>query len=184
MPAAPSSCRIVGAFMLAPEFGIVANMFPRALPFVVLALVLVAAVRAGAQAPQVNCAEGFTTLRSAAETKGKAIQAAAKRKASPQEICPLFRAYAEAEGKMVQFLEKNQFECQVPPDAIKGSKANHAKTLQVRTQVCQAAANPAAAAPPSAGLSGFLTNIPGAAPPPTTSGTGVFDTLTGNALQR
>ncbi len=170
--------------MLAPEFGIVANMFPRALPFAVLALVLVAAVRAGAQAPQVNCAEEFTALRGAAENRGKAIQAAAKRKATPQDLCPLFRAYAEAEGKMVQFLEKNQAWCQVPAEAIKGTKANHAKTLQVRTQVCQAAANPAMAAPPSAGLSGLLTNIPGSAPPPPTGGTGVFDTLTGNALQR
>ena len=170
--------------MIAPEFGIVADMFPRALPFVVLAIVLAAAVGAGAQAPQINCAEGFTTLRSAAETKGKAIQAAAKRKASPQELCPLFRAYAEAESKMVKFLETNQFACQVPPEAIKGSKASHAKTLQVRTQVCQAAANPAAVAPPSAGLSGVLTNIPGGAPPPPAGGTGVFDTLTGNALQR
>ncbi len=170
--------------MLAPEFGIVADMLPRALPFVVLALVLAAAVRAGAQAPQVNCAEDFAAARGAAETRGKAIQAAAKRKAPPQELCPLFRAYADAEAKMVQFLEKNQAWCQVPPEAIKGSKANHAKTLQVRTQVCQAAANPAAAAPPSAGLSGVLTNIPGAAPPPPTGGTGVFDTLTGNALQR
>ena len=159
-------------------------MFPRALPFVVLALVLAAAVRAGAQAPQVNCAQDFTALRGATETKGKAIQAAAKRKAPPQELCPLFRAYAEAEAKMVQFLEKNQAWCQVPPDAVKGSKTNHAKTLQVRTQVCRAAANPAVAAPPSAGLSGLLTNIPGAAPPPPTGGTGVFDTLTGNALQR
>jgi len=159
-------------------------MLPRALPFIVLASVLVAAVHAGAQAPQVNCAQDFTSLRGAAETKGKAIQAAAKRKAPPQELCPLFRAYAEAEAKMVQFLEKNQAWCQVPPDAIKGSKTNHAKTLQVRTQVCRAAANPAAAAPPSAGLSGALTNIPGAAPPPPTGGTGVFDTLTGNALQR
>ena len=170
--------------MLAPEFGIVADMFPRALPFVVLALVLLAAVRAGAQAPQVNCAEEFTSLRGTAENRGKTIQAAAKRKASPQELCPLFRAYAEAEAKMVQFLEKNQAWCQVPPEAIKTTKASHAKTLQVRTQVCRAAANPAAAAPPSAGLSGVLTNIPGAAPPPPVGGTGVFDTLTGNALQR
>jgi hypothetical protein len=170
--------------MRAPEFGIVADMFPRALPFVVLALVLVAAVRAGAQAPPVNCAEEFTAMRGVAENRGKAIQAAAKRKAPPQELCPLFRAYAEAEAKMVQFLEKNQALCQVPPDAIKGTKDSHAKTLQVRTQVCRAAANPAAVAPPSAGLSGVLTNIPGATPPPSTSGTGVFDTLTGNALQR
>ncbi|HEY8268467.1 MAG TPA: hypothetical protein VIG34_07400 [Xanthobacteraceae bacterium] len=159
-------------------------MFPRALPFVVLAIVLAAAVRAGAQAPQINCAEDFTAVRTFAETRGKAIQAAAKRKAPPQELCPLFRAYAEAEAKMVQFLEKNQAWCQIPAEAIKGSKANHAKTLQVRTQVCQAAANPAAAAPPSAGLSGVLTNIPGSAPPPPAGGTGVFDTLTGNALQR
>ncbi len=170
--------------MLPLEFGIVADMFPRALPFVVLALVLAAAVRAGAQAPQVNCAQDFAALRGVAETKGKALTTAGKRKASPQELCPLFRAYAEAEAKMVQYLEKNQVACQVPAEAVKGSKTNHAKTLQVRTRVCQAAANPAIAAPPSAGLSGLLTTIPGNAPPPPTGGTGVFDTLTGNALQR
>jgi hypothetical protein len=90
-------------------------MLPRALPFIVLALVLAAAVGAGAQAPQVNCAQDFTALRGIAETKGKALTTAGKRKASPQELCPLFRAYAEAEAKMVQYLETNQVACRLPP---------------------------------------------------------------------
>jgi hypothetical protein len=139
-----------------------------------------------AQAPQANCAQDFVALRTDAENKGKALQEAGKRKAPPSELCPLFRRYGEAEAKMVRYLEQNQAWCQVPAEAVKNAKTNHERTLKLRNQVCQAAAAPVAPPQsPSAGLSGALDAIPfGGAPAPAPSGSGVFDTLTGNVLQR
>jgi hypothetical protein len=154
------------------------------LPLALLGLALAAGSAAAQQAP-FNCAEEFMGLRNDAEAKGKLIQAAGQRKALPAEVCPLFRRYAEAEAKMVRFMEQNQAWCQIPPDVVKGSKANHLKTLDLRTRICQAATAPAAApASPSAGLSGALSGPVGGAVAPTPGGIGVFDTLTGNILQQ
>jgi hypothetical protein len=129
----------------------------------------------------VNCQEDFLKLRQDAEAKGKAIQEAANRKASAVEVCPLFRRFGEAEAKVVRFLADNAAWCQIPPQVIQSAKQAHAKTLEIRGRVCAAANNPVAPATPSLGLSGALTTTPGPAP---STGTGVFDTLTGNVLQR
>ena len=152
-----------------------------------LVLTLAAVGSAAAQAPsQANCAQDFLALRTDAETKGKALRAAGDRKVPATELCPLFRRFSEAEAKIVRFLEQNQAWCQVPPEIVKNAKTNHAKTVQLRTRVCQAAAAPVAPPQsPSFGLSGALDATPfGGAPPPLPSGSGVFDTLTGNILQQ
>ena len=130
----------------------------------------------------VNCNDDFIKLRQDAETKGQALQKAGQRKATPAELCPLFRRFGEAEAKMVGFLVKNAAVCQIPPEVIKNVRTNHAKTVDIRTRVCAAANAPTAPATPSLGLSGALTTTP-AVPAPGT-GTGVFDTLTGNVLQQ
>lgn len=139
--------------------------------------------------PQVDCQSDVNALRADVETSGKAIQAASKKKASPVEVCPLFRRYATAEAKFVGYLDKNQTACGVPADAIKQIKGNHNKTLATRDKVCKVAAQAeqgggAAPAPPpqghlSSGL-GLQNSLP------STAGTkpgGVFDTLGGNALR-
>jgi hypothetical protein len=161
-------------------------MFRLSSSLTALALALAAPGTAFSQAPQVNCAQDFMALRTAAEAGGKSLQEAGKRKATPAELCPLFRKFGEAEARLVRFLEQNQTWCQVPPEMVKTAKANHARTIQLRTRVCQAATAPAPAPlSPSFGLSGALDARPfGGPPPPATSGTGVFDTLTGNVLQR
>ena len=129
------------------------------------------------QQKQANPCEAFFPLRAAAEKDAGAIKAASARKASREEVCPLFRRFAASEAKMVKFLKDNQARCGVPPEAVKQSGANHAKTLQVRNQVCSA--GPAPAAPRlSDAFSTPLTASPSAAP-----NRGTFDTLTGNPLR-
>ena len=130
------------------------------------------------QQPQAQnpCEAGFLPLRAQAEKDAAAIKAASERKASREEVCPLFKKFAASEGKMVKFLKDHQAQCGVPPDAIKASGQNHAKTVQVRNAVCSA--GPAPAVPRlSDAFSGPLL-------PSTKAGPGTFDTLTGNPLQR
>ena len=90
-----------------------------------------------------------------------------------------FKKFAASESKMTKFLETHQTACGVPPDAIKQVKAQHARTLQIRKQVCAAAP-----APRGPSLSDALGGpiLPDAAP--NKPGRGTFDTLTGNALAR
>lgn len=131
----------------------------------------------GAQPPAV-CLE-FPAIRDQAQKDGGAIQVASNRKASREEICALFTKFIASEGRMVKFLETNQKICGVPPDAIKHVRGQHAKSQQVRKQVC--AAGPSAPSGPS--LSDALGGpiLPDERPKP---GRGTFDTLTGSPLVR
>ncbi len=130
------------------------------------------------QQPQAQnpCDSGFLPLRAAAEKDAAAIKAASDRKASREEVCPLFKKFVVSEGKMVKFLKDNQAKCGVPPDAVKQSGLNHNKTIQIRNAVCSA--GPAAATPR---LGDAFSSSP---MPDTRPGRGTFDTLTGNPLQR
>jgi hypothetical protein len=149
-----------------------------------LALLLVAGGTAAAQA-QVDCQGGFTALRAEYEKRGKAVEAANQRKGSVQEACTLFKSLVEAQTKMFKFLKDNKVVCGVPDDALKNLGTSVAKTTNVKTQVCNAAAN-GGPRPPSAGLSGAInvTGEVGGPPPDSTSGGGLFDTINGNILQR
>jgi hypothetical protein len=136
-----------------------------------------------AQAPN-PCEQRFIALRSEMETKGKALQAAGKRKVPPQEICAHMRAYADVEGRTLKYLRDNQTACNIPEHLVQQVKGNYAKTVQLRTRVCNAAAQGAGAPPPaSLGLSGAL-GASGGAPAATPGGSGVFDTLNGNVLRQ
>lgn len=124
-----------------------------------------------------DCAN-FMPLREAAEKGAGAIRAAGERKAGREEVCPLFKRFALAEGKMIKFLETHRTSCGIPAEAIKEAKANHVKTVSVRNNVCSAA--PVAAAPTlSDALGGPI--LPDAGPPKK-NGAGTFNTLTGNPL--
>ena len=124
----------------------------------------------------------FPEIRSDVEKNALAIRAAGERKATREEVCPLFKIFAAKEARMIKFLVSNQALCGVPNEAIKAAKANHTKTLQIRNQVCSAA--PAAAAGPSLSdaLGGPIIADDTTAKQPGRGGT--FDTLTGNALSR
>jgi hypothetical protein len=89
----------------------------------------------------------------------------------------LFNRFVAVEAKMVNFLVSNQTACQIPAQAINQAKANHAKTLGIRKNVCaKGAAAPAPAGPTlSEAISGPVL------PEDSTikKGPGIFDTLTG-----
>jgi len=134
---------------------------------------------------QNTCEQRFIAFRTEMENKGKALQAAGKRKATPQEICSHIRGYADVEAKTLKYLRENQTTCNIPDKLVQQVKGNHAKTVQLRTRVCNAAAQGASGPPPaSLGLSGALGPSSGGAAAATPGGTGVFDTLNGNILRQ
>ncbi|CAN0453003.1 unnamed protein product, partial [Phaeothamnion confervicola] len=106
----------------------------------------------GAMQPQnTSVCESFVPLRQAAEKGAAAIKAAGERKASREEVCPLFKSFATSEAKMVKFIETYQTTCQVPREAVQQAKTNHARTVDVRNKVC--AAGPAGGGPRAPSLS-------------------------------
>lgn len=130
--------------------------------------------------PQAVCMN-FPAIREEVEKGAAQIKAAADRKASREEVCPLFKTFAVKEARMVKFLETNRTVCGVPPQAITQVKGSHANTIRIRNQVCSAA--PAAAAPSGPSLSDALGG-PIIADDTNAGKRGIFDTLTGNALSR
>jgi hypothetical protein len=158
----------------------------------ICALIAFLAVRhAGAQQPdpfeRSNCENQFLEHRGEVEKRGKALQAAGKAKAPAPELCKLLRGYTAAEAKLVTFLREKQASCGIPEQLVKQSSEAHTKALATRDQICKVAAAPQAPPPPppSQGLSGALgTPGYGGAPATPQGGSGVFDTLTGNVLQR
>jgi hypothetical protein len=125
------------------------------------------------------CLKEFSKLRDDAEKKASAIRTAGERKAQPREACQLFNAFVAAQSKMVKYATDNSVWCGIPNQILANLKDGLAKTSEVRTKVCQAAAAPARPSGPS--LSDALSN-----PVPDSNnvktGRGTFDTLTGNAL--
>lgn len=133
-----------------------------------------------------DCQNGFVTLKTEAEARAKAIQAAGKRKAPPQEACKLIGAFSQSELKMIKFVETNAVKCQIPPQAAEQMKKGHAGTEQLLSKVCAAAANGGGQQGPAAPS---LSEALGSASLPEAkatkrSGGSTFDTLNGNVLAR
>jgi hypothetical protein len=125
----------------------------------------------------------FPTIREDVEKSAAVIKAASDRKASREEVCPLFKTFAAKEGKMVAFLETNQKLCGVPPKIVAQMKTNHSGTIRIRNTVCSAA--PVGGAPHAPTLSDALGGpIIADDTSAKLPGRGTFDTLTGNALQK
>ena len=118
-------------------------------------------------------------IRDQAEKDGTAIKAASERKASREEVCALFTKFVASESRMVKFLETHRAACGVPPDAVKHVRGQHARSQQMRKQVCSAGGGPAAGPSLSDVLGGPM--LPDEKPKP---GRGTFDTLTGSPLAR
>jgi hypothetical protein len=81
---------------------------------------------------------------------------------------------------MIKFAEENSVWCGIPADVVTNIKAQHVKSTEIRTKVCQAAAAPPRPAGPS--LSDALS-----APVPSSNNIktgrgGTYDTLTGTPL--
>jgi hypothetical protein len=111
---------------------------------------------------------------------GQALQAASKKKAPPDEVCKLFKAFIAAETRFMKALEENSATCGVPPEAIKQVKAGHSKASETAKNVCDAAAQ----RPAGPSLSDALGATPTVPDASTSRGQGTFDTLMGSPLVR
>lgn len=137
-----------------------------------------------------DCQSDVMSIRAELEEKGKALQAANKKKVDAQTLCPLFRAYTTTEAKWVKFLSDNADWCQIPAQAISQAKESSQKSAQIRDKVCEAAANGGMAPggsgpgkpPPQGSISSALGISTGYSLGESKGG-GVFDTLSGNALK-
>ena len=125
------------------------------------------------------CVQEFGKLRDDAQKRANAIRVASERKATPKEACALFNAFSAAEVKMIKFATDQAVTCGIPPDVLTNMKKGHARTSEIRSKVCQAAARPQGPAGPS--LSDAL-NTPVADSKNIRSGGGTFDTLSGTPL--
>lgn len=128
------------------------------------------------------CWKDFSALRAEAEKRGKAVQEAGKHKVSPQEACKLFNALSAAELKFIKFAEENVKWCGIPPHVPTQLKEGHAKVEQIRTRVCQLAAQPARSAGPTLSDALGTSQTPDSSNIRTGKGGGTFDTLTGSPL--
>jgi hypothetical protein len=127
------------------------------------------------------CMAEFVPLRQEAEKRAQAIQAGASRKAPREEICGLFKRFAEAENKVVKYLIANQATCGIPPQAIAETKTNHARTAATQQKVCSAeAAAEGRPRGPGIGEALGVRSVP--TPETTKTGKGIFDTLSGTQL--
>jgi hypothetical protein len=137
--------------------------------------------------PSESCMKDFVPLREEAERRGKLIQAASKRKATPVEACKLFKSFSQAEVKMIKYVEANSARCGIPGQIADQLKTNHKGTEGIQQKVCtvaeqmQKGGGPA----PAPGLSDVLGSS-AALPEANASkkGGSAFDTLTGNVLTR
>ncbi|MSP31988.1 MAG: hypothetical protein EXR03_04085 [Pseudolabrys sp.] len=126
------------------------------------------------------CLQEFIKLRDDAQKRAAAIQAASQRKATPKETCALFNAFSASEVKLIKYANDNSTWCGIPPEVAENLKKGHARTAEMRSKICQAAAaGPARPAAPS--LSDAL-NAPIADSSNIKTGRGTFDTLTGTPL--
>ncbi len=133
-----------------------------------------------AQAQMPPCMDEFAPLRDETEKRAKAVQAASKRKPSPQEACKLFTALVGAQDKMHKFVVAKGAACSIPKEVGEQIKTAITQTDQVRVRVCEVAARPAAPSGPS--LSEALGTSRLSDPSNIKRGGGTFDTLTGTPL--
>ena len=125
------------------------------------------------------CLKDFGKLRDDAQKKAGAIRTAGARKATAKEACALFNAFSAAEEKMLKYAIDNTTQCRIPREVVTTIRQGHAKTTEMRTRVCQAAAASMQQQSPS--LSDALV-VPVPDSKNIRTGRGTFDTLTGTPL--
>jgi hypothetical protein len=132
------------------------------------------------QAPPPACQQLLNT-RDEVNKHAQALQAAGQKKAPPDELCKLFKAFLSSEGKMIKGLEEHSKTCGVPGEIIKQVKAGHGKASQMGKQICDVAAQgPRPAGPSLSDALGTTPMMPDAST--TRKGSSTFDTLTGSPL--
>ena len=105
------------------------------------------------------------------------LQAAGEKKAPPDELSKLFKAFLAAEGKMVEGVQENSATRGVSSEILKQVKEGHGKTTEVGKKVCDAAAQePRPATPSLADALGATPRVPDALAA-SKKGASTFDTL-------
>jgi hypothetical protein len=127
------------------------------------------------------CMAEFGPLRAEAEKRAGAIKTGAERKVPRPELCQLFRRFAEAEAKVIKYVTENQAACGIPPQAISAMKANHTQSMGMQQKICSADVG-AEGRPRGSGLGEALGVRAVPTPETTTTGKGIFDTLSGSQL--
>ena len=130
-----------------------------------------------------ECMKQFLPMREEADKRGKLIKAASDRHATPDEACKLIGNFAQAEVKMLKYVEANTAKCGIPPQIGEQLKRGHQGTEALQKKVCAAAAQmqKGPTGPTLSDLLGSSTALPEVA---AAKKGGTFDTLNGNALQR
>ena len=132
--------------------------------------------------------KAFFPLRAEAEKRGKMIKAASDRHAGPDVACKLIENFAQAEIKMIKYVETNAAKCGIPPQVTDQLKTGHKNTETMQQKVCEVAQQQQQqrAAPAGPSLSEVLGSS-ATLPDATTAkkgGGSTFDTLSGNVLAR
>ena len=97
--------------------------------------------------------------------------------------CKLIGNFAQAEVKMLKYVETNAARCGIPPQIHEQLKRGHQGTEALQKKVCTAAAQmqKGPSGPTLSDILGSSTALPEVA---AAKKGGTFDTLNGNALQR
>ena len=123
--------------------------------------------------------QGFPKLRDEAKARADKVGEISKRKGDRKEMCGAVTRFAEAEDKVVKFLEGNKTLCGIPPQIVTQAKQGHAGTVKFRDTVCAEGPKPKIPT-----LSDAISTTPVDTSKNTKTGPGTFDTLTGNPLNR
>ena len=123
--------------------------------------------------------QSFVKIRDDARAKADKVGQISKKHGDRKDMCAAVTRFAEAEAKVVKFLEENKTACGIPNEAVKGAQQGHANTMKFRETVCAEGPKPKIPT-----LSDAINTVPVDTPKNTRTGPGTFDTLTGNPLQR
>jgi hypothetical protein len=149
----------------------------------ILGLALTAAVALSRPAvAQMPCQNDFVPLRTAVEKEGTLVKAAIDHKAGREVVCERLKKFVSVEDKFVRYIVANQQWCGIPPTAVKQVTESHEHSTKLRNQACNGGGQ-ARAVPQGPGLSEALGTSRAPNANTTKTGSGTFDTLTGNPLR-
>jgi hypothetical protein len=134
-----------------------------------------------------DCMKEFMPLREDAEKRGKLIQQASTRHASPQEACGLIKTFTAAETKMIKYVETHSAKCGIPSQVLDQLRSGHKNSEGMQQKVCAAAEGGAQARGPAGPTLSDVLGSAAALPEATKGGKkggSTFDTLNGNVLTR
>ena len=132
-----------------------------------------------------QCMKEFMPLREEAERRGKLIKVASDKHAPPEEACKLIGSFAQAEIKMIKYIEAHQAKCGIPAQIADQLRNGHKGTETLQKKVCAVAQQVQQRGPAGPSLSevlGSAASVPEASP--VKKGGSTFDTLNGNVLSR